>query len=75
MMIAGVVFSIMGGLMYMTAASAIHEIEAFLLFLIAAVFFVGANIVAAIEAGRRSAATLSTAETSPKTAEGPWPKQ
>lgn len=73
-MIAGVVFALLGGVFYMVATSAIHEIEAFLLFLIAAVFFVGANIVSAIEAGRRPGVVLPPTEATPKPMEEPWPK-
>lgn len=41
-----------GGLIFFSAQSAIHEIEAFILFLIAAVFVVGFTIVDAIVAAR-----------------------
>ena len=46
--------SFLVGLMILAGAkSAIHEIEAFLLFLIAAVFLVGAAIVDAIQSQRK----------------------
>jgi hypothetical protein len=48
------VLSFLAGLMIFSAAkSAIHEIEAFLLFLIGAVFLVGAAIVDAIHSQRK----------------------
>ena len=40
-----------GALILASAQSAIHEIEAFMLFLIAAVFIVGACVVDAVKAG------------------------
>ena len=40
---------VVGGLIFVAAKSAIHEIEASLLFLISAVFLVGAAIVEAID--------------------------
>lgn len=39
-----------GGAIFSAAKSAIHEIEAFLLFIISALFFVGAAIVRALAA-------------------------
>jgi hypothetical protein len=48
------VLSFIAGLMILAGAkSAIHEIEAFLLFLIGAVFLVGAAIVEAIHSQRK----------------------
>lgn len=47
--ILGFVLIFFGGLVLMNGKSAIHEIEAFLLFLIAAVFIVGAGIIAKLE--------------------------
>ena len=43
----------MGIMIFASAKSAIHEIEAFLLFLIGAVFLVGAAIVEAINSQRK----------------------
>jgi hypothetical protein len=42
-----------GVMIFVNAQSATHEIEAFLLFLIAAVFLVGAAIVGAIHSHRK----------------------
>jgi len=48
-----------GGSVLAAAQSAIHEIEAFILFLIAAVFFSGAGIVEAVVLLRKDMAYLS----------------
>lgn len=46
--IISVFVAVLGGETLLNAKSAIHEIEAFMLFLIAAVLFVGATIVEAV---------------------------
>lgn len=56
MAIVGYVFVGLGVLVYAIAKSAIHEIEAFILFLIAAVLISASNIIKAIETSRATSA-------------------